>query len=147
MNVLRKFFDPKSVVLIGATERENSVGRTIFENLLRGREIRKIYPVNPRREHVLGLKCYRNVKELPEVVDLAVIATPADTVSKVLEECGEMGVQAAIIISAGFSEIGEEGIKREKEIIKIANKYGIRILGPNCMGVIRPSANFNCTLF
>ncbi len=144
---MKNFFDPKSVALIGATEREGAVGRVIFENLLKGRELRKIYPVNPNRESVLGVKCYKSIIDLPETVDLAIIATPAPTVPKIIEECGESGVKAVIIISAGFRESGEEGRKREEEVIRIARKYGIRILGPNCMGIIRPSASFNCTFF
>jgi|Deesub1362B_J571_1020462.scaffolds.fasta_scaffold00003_627 acetyltransferase len=147
MRDLKVFFEPKNVALIGATEREVSVGRYIMENLLSGEKKRKIYPVNPNRDKVLGVKCYKSIREIPDNIELAVIAVPAPIVANILEECGSAGIKGAVIVSAGFREIGEEGKKREEELIRIARKYGIKILGPNCMGIIRPSTNFNCTFF
>ena len=138
-------FNPKVVALIGATEREGSVGQALMKNLLLGKEERKIYPVNPNRETVMGLKCYPSIKNVPEHVDLAIIATPAKTVPKIVEECGEAGVDGVVIISAGFRETGEEGRKLEEEIARIKEKYGLRILGPNCFGFIRPHLNLNAT--
>ena len=138
-------FDPETVALIGATEREGSVGRAIMENLLMGKGKREIFPVNPNRKTVLGLKCYPSIKDVPKHVDLAIIAVPAKIVPKVVEECGEAGVDGVVIISAGFREVGEEGRKLEQEIEKIREKYGLRILGPNCFGFIRPHIKLNAT--
>mgnify|MGYP000188544642 CR=1 FL=1 len=145
MEGLRLFFNPKSVALVGATEREGAVGRIILENLLLARDTRTIYPINPNKEKILDIKCYPKISSLPEPPELAVIATPAETVPDIVEESGKAGVKAVIIISAGFKEIGIEGKRRESRIADIAKRYNIRIIGPNCMGVIRSSANLNAT--
>jgi acetyltransferase len=116
-----------------------------MKNLLLGKDQRKIYPVNLNRESVMGLKCYPDIAKIPEHVDLAVIATPAKTVPGIVEECGKAGVDGVIIISAGFREIGAEGAKLEEEIKRIQSKYDIRILGPNCVGLVRPQINLNAT--
>jgi len=145
MGSIERMFDPETVAVIGATEREGSVGRAIMENLLAGKEEREIFPVNPNRKTVLGLKCYPSIKDVPEHVDLAIVAVPAKIVPKVLEECGEAGVDGVVIISAGFREIGEEGRKLEKKIEEIRAKYNLRILGPNCFGFIRPHVKLNAT--
>ncbi|MCD6536171.1 MAG: CoA-binding protein, partial [Thaumarchaeota archaeon] len=138
-------FDPETVAVIGATEREGSVGRAIMENLLAGKDQREIFPVNPNRKTVLGLKSYPSIKDVPKHVDLAIIVVPAKTVPKVVEECGEAGVDGVIIISAGFREVGEEGRKLEKKIDDIRKKYNLRVLGPNCFGFIRPHLKLNAT--
>jgi len=145
MGSIERMFDPDTVAVIGATEREGSVGRAIMENLLAGKEEREIFPVNPNRKTVLGLKCYPSIKDVPKHVDLAIVAVPAKIVPKVVEECGEAGVDGVVIISAGFREVGEEGRKLEQEIEKIREKYGLRILGPNCFGFIRPHIKLNAT--
>ena len=145
MGSIERMFDPETVAVIGATEREGSVGRAIMENLLAGKEEREIFPVNPNRKTVLGLKCYPSIKDVPKHVDLAIVAVPAKIVPKVVEECGEAGVDGVVIISAGFREVGEEGRKLEQEIEKIREKYGLRILGPNCFGFIRPHIKLNAT--
>jgi acetyltransferase len=137
-------FDPKTIALIGATEKEGAVGRTILENLLRSKE-RKIFPVNPHASKVFDLESYSNIAHVPEHVDLAVVATPARSVPLVLEECGQAGVEGAVIISAGFKEIGEEGTQLESEIDRIRKKYGMRIMGPNCLGFVRPSLGLNAS--
>ena len=134
----------KAVALVGATEKEGAVGRTILENLLRSKE-GKVYPVNPDRKKVLGVDAYPDIAGIPEHVDLAVIATPAHTVPGVVEECGKAGVNGVVIISAGFKEIGEEGRKLEGQIEEIRKKYGMRILGPNCLGFVRPGIGLNAT--
>ncbi|MFA5787005.1 MAG: bifunctional acetate--CoA ligase family protein/GNAT family N-acetyltransferase [Actinomycetota bacterium] len=139
------FFEPNVVALIGATEKEGSVGASLMKNLLLGKDNRKIYPVNPSREEIMGVKAYPKVADIPDQVDLAVIATPAATVPGVMEECGRAGVKRAIIISAGFREVGEEGSKLEAELNKIRAKYGMRVLGPNCVGLVRPSVNLDAT--
>ena len=145
MGSIERMFDPETIAVIGATEREGSVGRAIMENLLAGVEEREIFPVNPNRKTVLGLKCYPSIKDVPRHVDLAIIAVPAKIVPKVVEECGEAGVDGLVIISAGFREVGEEGRKLEKKIEEIRAKYGLRILGPNCFGFIRPHIKLNAT--
>ena len=134
--------DPKTVALIGATERESSVGRAIMDNLLLSKN-RKILPVNPNRKTVLGVQCYSKIADIPDHIDLAIIATPANTVPEIVEECGKAGVEGITIISAGFREVGEEGRNLEGQIEKIRKKYGMRIIGPNCLGVIRPNIDLN----
>ena len=143
MGSLGDMFDPKSVAFIGATEREGSIGQQIMKNLLIGRDKRSIYPVNPNRDSVMGIKCFPSISEVPGHVDLAIIATPAKTVPGIVAECGRAGVDGIIIISAGFGETGAEGAKLEEEIKKLSVKHGVRVLGPNCLGVIRPHISLN----
>ena len=139
---IRAMFDPKTVALIGASEERGVVGRAILENLLPS-EKRKIFPVNPNKKTVLGLESYPDIASIPEHIDLAVIATPAKTVPELVEECGKAEVEGITIISAGFKEIGDEGKKLEDKIIEMRKRYGMRIIGPNCIGVIRPNIGLN----
>lgn len=145
MATIDRMLNPKAVAAIGASESEGSVGQSLMKNLLLGKDRRKIYPVNPARDTVMGLKCYSSVSKIPEKVDLAVIATPAKTVPSIVEECAKADVGGVIILSAGFREIGAEGAKLEWEIRKIQARYDIRILGPNCVGLIRPQIGLNAT--
>ena len=142
---IEKMLNPKTVAAIGASEVEGSVGQALMKNLLLGKEKRTIYPVNPNRTTVMGLKCYPSIAKIPAHVDLAIIATPAKTVPAIVEECSKAGVDGVVILSAGFREIGEEGAKLEEEIKKIQSKHQIRILGPNCVGIIRPHVGLNAT--
>ncbi|HUI22779.1 MAG TPA: bifunctional acetate--CoA ligase family protein/GNAT family N-acetyltransferase [Nitrososphaerales archaeon] len=142
---IERMFSPKAVALIGATDKEGTVGESTLKNLLQGKGKHTVYPVNPGHEVVAGLKCYPNIASVPGHVDLAVIATPAKSVPEVVEECGKAGVDGIVIISAGFREIGAEGAKLEAEISAIRAKYGFRILGPNCVGFARPSVRLNAT--
>lgn len=137
--------NPKAVAAVGASEKEGSVGKSLLHNLLLGKDRRKIYPVNPKHESVMGLKCYANIASVPEHVDLAVIATPAQTVPAIVEECAKAGVDGVVIISAGFREVGEEGRRLEQQIAQIQAKYDIRVLGPNCVGVVRPHIGLNAS--
>jgi len=133
--ILEKLFNPKSVAVVGATPKEGKVGRVILENFTKKYNGR-IYPVNPGYNEIFGLKCYRSVSELPEAPDLLVVAIPASSVLTVIREAAVKGVHAAIVISGGFKETGmSEGEKLERELEEISRKYGIRILGPNCLGV------------
>lgn len=132
----------KSVALIGASRHSGKVGNAIAKNLL---NFKNSFFVNPNDEEVLGKKCYKSVLDLKNDVDLAVIAVKQELVQNVLEECGKKKVKTAIIITAGFSESGEAGRKAENNILSIAKKYGIRILGPNCFGIINPYNNLNAT--
>ncbi|GAB4279827.1 MAG: bifunctional acetate--CoA ligase family protein/GNAT family N-acetyltransferase [Candidatus Promineifilaceae bacterium] len=144
-NPLDVIFSPKSVAVIGATEREESVGRTVLWNLKSNPFGGKIYPINPKHRSVLGLKCYAAIKNVPEQVDLAVIVTPAPTVPGIIRECGAVGVAGAIIISAGFKETGPEGAALETAVLQAAKESNVRILGPNCMGVMNTASGLNAT--
>ena len=144
MSHIQVMFDPKTIALIGATEKEGAVGRTILENLLRSKG-RRIFPVNPHTSKVLDVESYPAIAGVPEHVDLAVVATPARSVPGVVEECGQAGVEGVVIISAGFKEIGEEGTLLESEIDGLRKKYGMRIMGPNCLGFVRPVRGLNAT--
>jgi acetyltransferase len=144
-NPLDVMFKPKSVAVIGATEREGSVGRTIIWNLMTNSFGGTIFPVNPKRSSILGIKAYSSVGDIPEKVDLAVIVTPAQTVPDIVRECVAAGVKGAIIISAGFKEIGPEGVALEQEILAEARRGNMRIIGPNCLGVMNPIGGLNAT--
>lgn len=144
-NPLDVMFRPRSVALIGATERAGSVGRTILWNLLSNSFGGTIYPVNPGRPNVLGIKAYPNVGAIPDEVDLAIIVTPAPTVPGLVRECVDAGVKAAIVISAGFKEIGPEGVALEQQILQEARRGNLRIVGPNCLGVMNPISGLNAT--
>lgn len=144
MGDLQKLFNPRTIAVIGATESEGPFGRAILENVL-APTVRTIYPVNPNRETILGNRCWREIGALPEPIDLAVIVTPAATVPGIVDACGRAGVEGLIIISAGFRETGEAGIRLEEEILRINRAYGMRIVGPNSLGIIRPPVNLNAT--
>ncbi|WP_276375524.1 bifunctional acetate--CoA ligase family protein/GNAT family N-acetyltransferase [Corallococcus exercitus] len=142
---LEVLFSPRSVAVVGASERAGSVGRTVLWNLISSPFGGTVYPVNPQRPNVLGIKAWPSVRALPEAVDLAVIVTPAKSVPAIIRECAEVGVKGAIIISAGFKETGPEGVKLEQEVLRIAQAANLRIIGPNCLGVMRPTGGFNAT--
>jgi acetyltransferase len=143
-NALDGFFHPASVAVVGASAAEGSVGSILMRNLLRDPFGGVVYPVNPKRKSVHGVLCYPSLLAVPEAVDLAVIATPAATVPAAIAQCIERGVQAAIIISAGFSELGTAGRVLEKQIRDLALGK-MRIVGPNCLGIIHPSSGLNAS--
>ena len=136
---------PRSVAVIGATEAEGSVGRTLLENLKANNFAGRIFPVNPKRSKVLGIPAFPRISTLPQAIDLAVIVTPAATVPGIVGECVETGVKGAVIISAGFKECGPEGAKLERRILAEARRGRMRIIGPNCLGVMRPQIGLNAT--
>ena len=138
-------FHPKRVAVIGATEKEGSVGRTLMQNLKNTDFGGEILPINPKRDEVLGVKCYKSVTEVEGEIDLVVIITPAKTVPTLIQQCADKGIPAAIIISAGFKELGPPGEKLEQEVLTIARKSGMRIIGPNCLGVMNPILGLNAT--
>ncbi|MFZ2281779.1 MAG: acetate--CoA ligase family protein [Prosthecobacter sp.] len=140
---LTSFFQPRSIALVGATERDGSVGRAIWENL-RGFS-GPVFPVNTRRAEVCGVKAYPNIAALPEVPEMVIIVTPASTVPQLVEEAGMAGVKAGIVISAGFKETGPEGAKLEAEVLAAAKRHGMRLIGPNCLGLMNPHAGLNAT--
>ncbi len=141
---LDKIFEPENVAVIGATEREESVGLALMKNLSKKPE-GKIFPVNPNRDSVLDIESYPSVKKISDPVDLGVVATPPKTVPGIVEECGEASIPALIIITAGFGETGGEGKKLAEQIERIRRDYGIRILGPNCLGIINPHEDLNAS--
>ena len=142
---LNRFFTPKSVAIVGASEREESVGYRLLLNMLEAGFSGGLYPVNNKREQLLGLKAYPDLTSIPEELDLVVIATPAPSVPSIMRQCGEKSVTSVIIITAGFGELGVEGKRLEQEVLDIAHRYSIRLIGPNCLGVIRPSGQLNAT--
>ena len=144
-HALDMIFEPRSVAVIGATDKPGTVGRTILWNLLSNPFGATIYPINPKRSNVLGVKSYAGLNDLPEPVDLAVIVTPASTVPGIIAECVQVGVKGAIIISAGFKEIGPPGAELERQVMEQAHRGQIRIVGPNCLGVMNPVGGLNAT--
>lgn len=142
---LDAIFAPKTVAVIGATEKAGSVGRTLLWNLISNPFGGTVFPVNPQRPSVLGIKAYPTIAAVPEQVELAVIATPAQTVPGVINECVEAGVKGAIIISAGFKETGIAGVELEQQILEQARRGKMRIIGPNCLGVMSPLTGLNAT--
>jgi acetyltransferase len=144
-NALESFFAPKSVAVIGATDHIGSVGRTVLVNLRKGAFSGKVYAVNPNRLEVLGLPCYPTIDAVPEVVDLAVLVTPASTVPAVVSECVDARVRSAIVISAGFKESGATGEKLERQIQLHLHRGPMRLVGPNCLGMMNPRLGLNAT--
>jgi acetyl-CoA synthetase (ADP-forming) len=144
-NFLHLIVNPKSIVFFGASNRFSSMGTNQLNSVLDLGFEGKIYPVHPKEAEVLGLKAYKRVADLPEVPDLAVMVLPTQVVPEVMEECGHKGIKHAVVVSGGFKEVGGEGLELEKKLLAIANQYGIRFLGPNCLGVANPHHKFNVT--
>jgi acetate---CoA ligase (ADP-forming) len=135
-------FSARSVAVVGASTRVRSVGHELFKNLLFSNYKGVIYPVNPKAVSILGVKCYDSVSQIPDPVDLAIILVPRNAVASVLNNCGEKGIKASVIITAGFKEIGGEGIAKEQEITAIASKYDMAVIGPNCLGILNMKSQF-----
>lgn len=144
-NPLEHFFKPRSVAVIGAKDDPDSVGATLMKNLIESPFDGEIYPVNPNRQEVMGKKCYASIKEVPGAVDLVLIVTPARTVPGVIQQCVDAKAQAAVIISAGFKEMGPPGLELERETLEIARRGNLRIIGPNCLGVMNTIHGLNAT--
>ena len=133
---LDAFFEPRAIAVIGASRDPEKVGHKVFKNILDSGFQGNLYPINPKATKLLGYECFRSVSEVPDEIDLAVIAIPAKIVPKVAEECGRKGVRGIVVISAGFSETGREGTLLERELVEICRKYDMRMQGPNCLGII-----------
>src|SRR3989442_10239603 len=144
---LDSLFAPKSVAVIGASNRQGSVGRAVFTNILLNEYTGTVYPVNPKDRSICGVRSYPSLQDLPESVELAVVAVPAAVVPAVTEECGKEGVKSLIIISAGFKEIGQDGAALERQVTSLAQKYSMRMVGPNCLGTINtdPEVRLNAS--
>ncbi len=142
---LNPLFAPKSVAVFGASDRSDSVGQIVFQNMLQGGFKGALYPINSKNAEVQGQRAYARIADIGEPVELVVIATPPQSVPAIIEECGLHGVKAAVIITAGFGEAGPSGIALEKQLIEAAHRYSIRLIGPNCLGIMRPSIGLNAT--
>lgn len=145
MGDIKKLFNPKTIALIGATDKEGSLGRIALENLLASKD-RTIFPINLSRTSVLGIPCYPHVSDVPEHIDLAIIITTANKVPGLIEACGEVGIEGVIIVSVGFTETGPAGKALADKILEIRKNYGMRIVGPGSMGIIRPNDNLNASI-
>jgi acetyltransferase len=144
MGDLKRMFNPKTIALIGATDKEGSIGRTVLANLLASKD-RRIFAVNRNRKSVMGVDCYPDIGAIPGEIDLAVVATPAETVPDLIGACVQKHMEGAIIVSAGFKETGDKGRQLEERIIELTKACGMRVVGPNCLGVIRPTIGLNAS--
>lgn len=142
---LERIFNPQTIAVIGATNKKGHVGNALMENLIAGGFKGQIYPVNPHRKRISNLKVYPTINDVPEKVDLALVATPAPTVPKIARQCGQAEVAGLIIISSGFKESGKEGKALYKRLLRVVQKYPTRVIGPNCLGFLRPSQNLNAS--
>jgi acetyltransferase len=140
---LKSIFEAKSIAVIGASNREGSVGHSIFYNLIHNGYKGILYPVNPKNPSVLGVKTYPSILDVPDEVECAVLIVPADTTAKVIEQCGQKKVQGVVIVSAGFKEVGGDGILYEEQVKKTAKHYNMAMVGPNCLGVINTDPTFS----
>ncbi len=143
--MLETFFQPQSVAVIGASRNPDKLGYAVLANLKEGGFSGSLYPINPKADEILGLRAYPSVVDVPDSVDLAVIVIPYPYVPAALEECGKKGIPSVVVISAGFREVDREGLERERELIGIAEQYGMRLIGPNCLGVIDPNTPLNAS--
>ena len=142
---LTALFTPRKIALFGASDRENSVGGVVFKNLLSSDYEGQIFAINPKHDTVQGEKAYKSLDDINDTIDLAVVATPAATIPGIVEACGEKGIKMMLILSAGFREIGEEGLRLEERVTALVQRYGMRMMGPNCLGIIRPDKHLNIT--
>ena len=145
---LDAFFSPQSIAVIGASTNTTKLGYAVLDNLVNGdflRDGRKVYPINPKADEILGLPVFPAVSDVPDTIDLAVIVIPYPLVPEAMRTCGEKGIPAVIVISAGFREAGMEGLEREQELIEITKEYNIRLIGPNCLGVINTVIPMNAS--
>jgi acetyl coenzyme A synthetase (ADP forming)-like protein len=143
--VLDMFSNPQAVAVIGASREPGKLGYGVLHNIIQHGYKGAIYAVNPKAKEILGIRCYPSVLVIPGPIDLAVIVIPAPSVATALIECGEKGVKGAIVVSAGFREVGPEGWQREREIVDIAKRYGMRLIGPNCLGIIDAVSSLNAS--
>jgi acyl-CoA synthetase (NDP forming) len=145
---IHKFFNPRSVAVIGASRRQDTIGQALVRNLVMGDFTGRVYVVNPTATAVSGMPAYTSVGEIPDEVDVAIVAVPADAVQEVVLDCAAKGVHGMIVISSGFAETGEEGRQRQRRLVGLSRSYGLRLIGPNCLGVINtdPAVSVNASL-
>ena len=142
---LTTFFYPKSIAIVGVSRSPEKLGSIVLRNIIKSGFKGNVYPINPKIENINELKCYKSLADISEIVELAVIAVPADTVLQVLNQAGDKDIKNVIVLASGFKETGVDGEKLESELIQAANKYGINLLGPNCLGFINTSCPLNAT--
>ena len=142
---LESFFNPRSVAIVGASRQEGKVGYEILANMIEAGYEGKIFPVNPKAEEIEGLKCYSDLASIPAAPELVLIVVPAKMVPAVMQQCAKVGTKAVVIITAGFKEVGEEGRALERQVIQTARQAGIRVIGPNCLGLIVPANHLNAS--
>jgi acetyltransferase len=142
---LTPLFEPRSVAIIGASEREMSLGNILVRNMLEAGFKGKLFAVNPKYEQVLGVPCYKSVEDIPQRLDLAVITTKADRVPAIVDACGRAGTKSVVVLPSGFSDAGPRGRMLEKNTFENARRHRIRLLGPNCLGVLRPELGLNAS--
>jgi len=145
---IEAFFNAKSVAVIGASRRQDTIGQALVRNLVMGDFTGRVYAVNPSARAVSGMPAYKSVTEIPDDVDVAIVAVPADSVQDVVLDCAAKGVHGLVVISSGFAETGEEGRRRQRRLVGLARSYGLRLIGPNCLGVINtdPEVSLNASL-
>ncbi len=145
---IERFFNPRSVAVIGASRRQDTIGQALVRNLVTGDFTGRVHAVNPSSDAVSGLPAYKNVSDIPDDVDVAIVAVPAESVADVVLDCANKGVHGMIVISSGFAETGEEGRKRQRHLVGLSRSYGLRLIGPNCLGVINtdPAVSVNASL-
>src|SRR4051794_40638820 len=136
---IEKFFNPRSVAIIGASRRQDTIGQALVRNLVTGDYTGRVYVVNPSAAAVSGMPAYKTVGEIPDDVDVAIVAVPADAVQDVVLDCAAKGVHGLVVISSGFAETGEEGRQRQRQLVRLARSYGLRLIGPNALGIINTS--------
>jgi acyl-CoA synthetase (NDP forming) len=141
MDFIKYLLYPQSVAVIGASKREGSVGNNVLKCILDCGYQGEVYPINPSLNELMSVKCYPSILDVPGRVDMALVVVPAIKVAQVAEECGKKGVHVLVVISDGFRETGPEGLKLEKELLGIVERFGMRMLGPNCIGIINPAAD------
>ncbi|MDD5713133.1 MAG: CoA-binding protein, partial [Smithellaceae bacterium] len=139
MNNLDAIFSPESVAIIGASNTPGKVGHDIFANILRGGFSGTLYPVNPKAKAILSVKTFSTVADIPDQVDLAILIVPPRACLAAVEDCIKKGVRGLVIVSAGFREVGGEGLEIENRVVAMCREAGIRMVGPNCLGVINPA--------
>ncbi len=142
-NVLNKMLRPRTVAVVGASATPGKIGYTVIKNLLKDGYKGKIYPINQKETEIQGLKCYPEIEDVPGEIDSAIICVPAKVMKEVVEECGKKGVKGLIVITSGFSEVGDKEL--EEELVRIAHKYGMRVLGPNIVGSLSNSDKLNAS--
>ncbi len=142
---LKGFFNPQSVAIVGASRQKGKVGYEILKNLLDAGYAGRIFPVNPKADEIETLKCYADLEAIGEAPDLVIVVVPAEAVPAVMQQCAKIGTKAVVIITAGFKEIGKKGKALEEQVIRIAKQAGIRVIGPNCLGLIVPANRLNAS--
>ena len=142
---LTPLFHPNAVAIVGASNKPDKVGHVILKNVIKHGFAGKIYPVNPKEQQIAGLPCYNSLVQVPDKVDLAIITVPAKACLDVMEDCGKTGIKHVVVITAGFKEVGPEGLELEKKLLFICKKYGIRMVGPNCVGIMDTHTPLNAT--